>query len=139
MHVSIHRITVQTEGVVDMHDITSEVQRAIQASECQDGLVTAFVRHTTAAIIIGEYESGLIHDMPGYIERLAPAGVDYRHNQVNHDDNAHSHLAGSVIGPSESIPFADGRLVLGTWQQIILVELDTHARSREVVIQVMGD
>ena len=97
-----------------------------------------FVRHTTAAIMIGEYEPGLIHDMPAYIEHLAPAGVDYRHNQVNHDDNAHSHLAGSVIGPSETVPVVDGRLVPGTWQQIILIELDPHPRQREVVIQVVG-
>ncbi|TVR73063.1 MAG: YjbQ family protein [Sphaerobacteraceae bacterium] len=139
MQVSTHQLTIQTEGVIDMHDITGEVQRTVQQSGCQNGLVTAFVRHTTAAIMIGEYEPGLIHDMPAYIERLAPAGVDYRHNQVNHDDNAHSHLAGSVIGPSETIPVVDGRLVLGTWQQIILIELDTHPRSREVVIQVVGE
>lgn len=138
MGVSTHTITIQTGGGVEMHDITGDAQLAVKNSGFQNGLATAFVRHTTAAIMIGEYEPGLIHDMPDYIERLAPAGVDYRHNQVNHDDNAHSHLAGSVIGPSETIPFTNGQLVLGTWQQVIFIELDTHSRAREVVIQVVG-
>jgi secondary thiamine-phosphate synthase enzyme len=139
MHVSTHQIMVQTEGNVDMHDITEEVQRVIDLNECQNGLATVFVRHTTAAIMIGEHEPGLVEDMPEYIEQLAPSDAQYRHNQVNHDDNAHSHLAGSVLGPSETIPFSGGQLLLGTWQHIILVELDTHPRTRDVAIQIIGD
>ena len=139
MTIHTHRLTVETRGNYDMHDITADVQQAVTDSRCQNGLINTYVRHTTAAIIIGEYEPGLIHDLPIQVERLAPAGGDYRHNALNHDDNAHSHLAGSIMGPSESVPFTDGALLLGTWQQVILIELDPHARRREVVIQVIGE
>lgn len=139
MPVHTHRITIETRGGSDMHDISSEVQQAVQRSECQNGLAHVFVRHTTAAIMIGEYEPGLVHDFPAQVERLAPSDARYRHNELNHDDNAHSHLVGSIMGPSETVPFTDGRLELGTWQQITLLELDSHPRRREVVIQIMGE
>lgn len=139
MTVHTHRITVETRGGNDMHDISGEAQRAIQQSGRRNGIVTVFVRHTTAAIMVGEYEPGLVHDFPAQIERIAPAIGSYRHNELNHDDNAHSHLVGSIMGPSETVPFTDGHLLLGTWQQIILLELDTHPRQREVVIQVVGE
>ena len=139
MPVHTHRLTIETRGEVDMHDISGDVQQAVQQSGCENGLVTVFVRHTTAAIMVGEYEPGLVHDFPAQIERLAPRNAQYRHNELNHDDNAHSHLIGSIMGPSETVPFVNGRLTLGTWQQITLLELDSHPRSREVVIQIMGE
>lgn len=139
MSVHTHRITVETRGDNDMHDISGEVHAAVRASGCRDGIVNVFVRHTTAAVMVGEYEPGLVHDIPIPLERIAPARGDYRHNELNHDDNAHSHLVGSIMGPSETVPFAGGGLLLGTWQQIILLELDTHPRQREVVIQVVGE
>jgi secondary thiamine-phosphate synthase enzyme len=139
MTVHTDRFTVETRGENDMHDVTSTVSRVVDESGCESGLVNVFVRHTTAAIMIGEYEPGLMHDIPVPLERIAPPDFDYRHNQLNHDDNAHSHLVGSIMGPSESIPFVDGRLLLGTWQQIILLELDPHPRSREVIVQVIGE
>jgi secondary thiamine-phosphate synthase enzyme len=139
MTVHTGRFTVETRGENDMHDITGEVGRIVQESGCQNGVVNVFVRHTTAAIMIGEYEPGLVHDIPVPLERIAPPDRDYRHNQLNHDDNAHSHLVGSIMGPSETVPFTDGRPVLGTWQQVILLELDTHPRRREVVVQVIGE
>lgn len=139
MPVHTHRLTIETRGETDMHDITSDVQQAVQQSECENGLVTVFVRHTTAAIMIGEYEPGLVHDFPAQIERLAPSNAQYRHNELNHDDNAHSHLIGSIMGPSETVPFTGGRLALGTWQQITFLELDSHPRRREIVIQIMGE
>jgi secondary thiamine-phosphate synthase enzyme len=139
MTAHTHRFTVETRGENDMHDITSVVSQVISESGCQSGLVNVFVRHTTAVIMIGEYEPGLVHDIPVPIERIAPADLDYRHNQLNHDDNAHSHLVGSLMGPSETVPFAGAQMLLGTWQQIILLELDTHPRNREVVVQVLGE
>lgn len=139
MIVHTHRIAVETRGDNEMHDISVEVERAVRESGCQAGIVNVFSRHTTAVIMIGEYEPGLIHDIPMPLERIAPRDHDYRHNQINHDDNAHSHLIGSIMGPSETIPFAEGTLLLGTWQQVILIELDLHPRRREVVIQVMGE
>ena len=139
MTVHSHRLRVDTHGETDMHDLTSDVARVVTESECSGGLVNIFVRHTTAAIIIGEYEPGLVHDVPILLERIAPAGLDYRHNVLNHDDNAHSHLVGSIMGPSETIPFQDGTLLLGTWQAIILLEMDTHPRTREVIVQVVGE
>ena len=134
-----HTVSVETRGGNDMHDITALVQETLRESGLQHGIATVFVRHTTAAIIIGEYEPGLIHDIPNLIENIAPASGDYRHNILNHDDNAHSHLVGSLMGPSETVPFSDGALTLGTWQQIILIELDPHPRRREIVIQIMGE
>jgi secondary thiamine-phosphate synthase enzyme len=139
MTVHTHHLSVETHGNNDMHDITREVEQVVQQSGCLGGFVNVFSRHTTAAIMIGEYEPGLIHDIPVPLERIAPADRDYRHNQLNHDDNAHSHLIGSIMGPSETIPFAEGRLLLGTWQQVIMLELDTHPRRREVIIQVVGE
>jgi secondary thiamine-phosphate synthase enzyme len=139
MPVHTQYLTVETRGEMEMHDITGEVQDAVQQCGCQNGLANVFVRHTTAVIMIGEFEPGLVHDIPLQMERLAPAAGDYRHNEVNRDDNAHSHLIGSIMGPSETVPFSDGRLALGTWQQITLLELDTHPRRREVLVQVIGE
>jgi secondary thiamine-phosphate synthase enzyme len=139
MAVHTHQFVVETRGECDMHDLTHEVSEALRANGLRNGLATVFVRHTTAAIIIGEFEPGLVHDMPEQIERMAPALATYRHNALNHDDNAHSHLVGSIMGPSETTPFVDGSLVLGTWQQIILLELDTHPRRREIVVQLIGE
>ncbi len=139
MTVHTQHVTIDTHGDNDMHDITDEVRDALQKSGCQHGLVNVFVRHTTAAIIIGEYEPGLIHDIPIAVDNIAPASGNYRHNALNHDDNAHSHLVGSIMGPSETVPFSNGKLMLGTWQQVILLELDTHPRRRDIVIQITGE
>jgi secondary thiamine-phosphate synthase enzyme len=122
-----------------MHDITGEVQSAIGDSGASDGVATVFVMHTTAAIIVSEYEPGIIADIHVPLQRIAPSDAEYRHNALNADDNAHSHLTGSIIGPSQTIPFTAGRLTLGTWQRVALLELDTRPRSRKIVVQVMGE
>jgi len=115
------------------------VEAAIAASGCQEGIVTVFVAHTTAAVAISEYEPGLIDDFPAMLERLVPPDQGYRHNAINHDDNAHSHLRASLLGPSLTVPFDRGRLALGIWQRIVLIDFDTHPRSRQVVVQVLGE
>lgn len=133
------RVQVKTSGGNEMHDMTELVSGAIVESGCLSGIVTVFVSHTTAAVTISEYEPGLIADIGPALERIAPAGISYRHNALNHDDNAHSHLQSSIIGPSLVVPFDAGRLELGTWQRIVLIDGDTHPRERHVVIQVMGE
>jgi secondary thiamine-phosphate synthase enzyme len=133
------RIQIQTRGRDEMRELTGEAQRAIDVSGCQAGVVTVFVAHTTAAVGIGEFEPGLITDLPATFDRLVPADISYRHNALNHDDNAHSHLRASLLGPSVTVPFDDGRLLLGAWQQIVLIDFDTHPRTRNVVVQVLGE
>jgi secondary thiamine-phosphate synthase enzyme len=137
--VHTERVTIETRGEHDLHDLTGRVGDTLRSSGLRAGIVTVFVAHTTAAITVSEYERGLIDDVRLPLERIAPVGEDYLHNRLNADDNAHSHLLSSIIGPSVTVPFADGRLLLGTWQGITLLELDTHPRSRQVVIQVIGE
>jgi secondary thiamine-phosphate synthase enzyme len=133
------RVQVQTRGDNEMVDLTEQVAGAVAESGCDAGTATVFVSHTTAAIMISEFEPGLIEDINHTLERIAPAGIPYRHNTLNYDDNAHSHLRSSVVGASLVVPFDDRRLVLGIWQRIILIDFDTHPRTREAVLQVMGE
>jgi secondary thiamine-phosphate synthase enzyme len=133
------RLQIQTHGDNEMIDLTERVTGAVVESGCRAGITTVFVSHATAAVMISEFEPGLIEDINQTLERISPAGIPYRHNALNYDDNAHSHLRSSVIGPSLVVPFDDRRLVLGTWQRIVLIDFDTHPRRREVVVQVMGE
>lgn len=137
--IQTSRIQVKTSGGNEMHNLTELVTGAIAGSGCRSGIVTVFVVHTTASVTISEYEPGLIADIGPALDRIAPPGTGYRHNALNHDDNAHSHLQSSIIGPSLVVPFDAGRLELGTWQRIVLIDGDTHPRDRQVVIQVMGE
>jgi secondary thiamine-phosphate synthase enzyme len=139
MTVRTQSITIDTRGSSQIHNLTSRASQAIADSGCTSGIVTVFVAHTTAAVCISEFEPGLIDDLPETFDRLVPADASYRHNQVNHDDNAHSHIRSTILGESVTVPFDNGRLLLGTWQQIVLIDFDTHPRSRTVVIQVMGE
>ncbi len=139
MTINTRTITVETRGSSQMQNLTRRAQVAIVESGCVSGVVTVFAAHTTAAVAISEFEPGLIEDLPEVLDRLVPEHVVYRHNQLNHDDNAHSHIRTTLLGPSVTIPFAKGTLLLGTWQQIVLIDFDTHPRSRNVVIQVMGE
>lgn len=137
--ISTSFVEISTQGGNEMHDLTTVAQDAITDSGCQAGIATVFVAHTTASIAISEYEPGLISDIHGTLERIAPAGYRSLHNQLNRDDNSHSHLRSTVIGPSMVVPFDHGRLLLGTWQRIVLIDFDTHPRTRTVHIQVMGE
>ncbi len=139
MTIKTQTITLDTRGSSQMQNLTERARQAITDSGCSTGIVTVFVAHTTAAVAVSEFESGLIDDLPDAIERLIPDDVTYRHNQINHDDNAHSHLRTTLLGPSVTIPFDQGNLLLGTWQQIVLIDFDTHPRTRNIVIQVMGE
>jgi secondary thiamine-phosphate synthase enzyme len=130
-------LRLSTAGDGDTVDITAEIQRAVDEAGVEDGQATAFVRGSTAAITTMEYEPGGVHDLAAMLDRLIPAEGDYEHNRLNHDTNSHAHQRASVIGPSQAVPVIGGRLQLGTWQQIVLLDFDDRPRERTVVIQVV--
>ncbi len=136
VHTSEARFSTQGDG--DAVDITGHVQRSVEEAGIADGQATAFVRGSTAAVTTMEYEPGGVHDLKAMLERLFPAAGDYEHNRLNHDTNSHAHQRASVIGPSLSVPVIDGRLALGTWQQIVLLDFDDRPRERTVVVQVLA-
>ncbi|HEX7445021.1 MAG TPA: secondary thiamine-phosphate synthase enzyme YjbQ [Methanothrix sp.] len=123
----------------EVKDLTDEVQEALESSSVKAGVVTLFVPGATAAITTIEYEDGLVADLGDALERIAPEEIDYAHNERWHDGNGHSHIRASLLGPGLSVPFCEGRLMLGTWQQIVFLELDNRGRQRKVVLQIMGE
>jgi secondary thiamine-phosphate synthase enzyme len=131
-------LRLETPGNGHIVDITEGVARVVGASGAGRGIVTAFATGSTVAITTMEYEPGGVSDLQALLDRLIPAGGDYEHNRRNHDTNAHAHLRAAVIGPSETIPFVDGRLALGTWQQLVLIDFDDRPRSRSVTVQVIS-
>jgi secondary thiamine-phosphate synthase enzyme len=136
--ISSSELRFPTQGDTDVIDITVEVQTAVAGAGAEEGQVLAFVRGSTAAITTMEFEPGGVADLREMLERLIPTEGDYAHNRLNHDTNSHAHQRASVIGPSETIPIIGGRLALGTWQQLVLIDFDDRPRERTVVIQVAG-
>ncbi len=138
--VKTEKIEVQTHGNTQVIDITGQVATAVAGSGLQAGVVTLFQVGSTAGITTTEYEPGLVnHDLKAAFERIAPEDGRYEHEETWQDDNGHAHVRASLLGPSLSVPFLDGRLTLGTWQQIILVDFDTRPRTRTVVCQIIGE
>jgi secondary thiamine-phosphate synthase enzyme len=137
--VAVHtsELNVSTRGDGDVLDITDGVRAAVLESGIADGLATAFVRGSTAAITTMEFEPGGVHDLRAAFDRLIPVEGDYEHNRLNHDTNSHAHQRASIVGPSEVVPVQAGRLALGTWQQLVLIDFDDRARERTVVVQVL--
>lgn len=133
------RIKLRTKGEVDMIDITTEVESLVTGSRIRNGIATVFVQGSTAAVTTIEYEPGLLSDFPSLLERIAPRNAVYEHEERWHDGNGHSHVRASLLGPSLTVPINEGRLTLGTWQQLVLVELDTRSRTRELVVQILGE
>ena len=133
------KLTLTTRGNGDTIDITPSVERALQESQLTSGMVTLFVVGSTAALTTIENEDGAVNDLNRAIERIAPRDLEYEHHLRWGDDNGHSHVRAALLGPTLSIPFVGGRLTLGTWQQIILIDFDTRPRQREVVAQIMGE
>lgn len=129
---------VETGGGVELHDLTGDVARGVSRAGVREGVAVVHVPGSTAAITTIEYEPGLVEDMEAVLEKVAPQNAHYAHNARWGDGNGHSHVRASLIGPSLSIPVSEGALVLGTWQQVVLVELDNRPRSRRVVVKVMG-
>ena len=132
-------LSLDSRGHGHILDITSEVAEAVRESDLSQGVATVFVTGSTAGLTTVEYEPGLVHDLTAAFERLYPKAMEYRHHETWGDDNGHSHVRASMLGPSLAVPFVDRRLTLGTWQQIILVDFDTRPRSREFVVQMIGE
>ncbi|HJT48679.1 MAG TPA: secondary thiamine-phosphate synthase enzyme YjbQ [Nitrososphaeraceae archaeon] len=139
MTVITKAIKINSKGENDMVDITDRTLKAIQETNLEDGIVTVFVSGSTGAITTIEYEPGLRSDFPKMLNRIVPRNIDYEHDKTWHDGNGHSHVRASLIGPSLTVPFKDGDLILGTWQQIVFFELDTKPRERTITIQVIGE
>jgi len=131
--------TVDTKGQGDAVDLTPDVQDAVRASGAWSGLANVFVAGSTAGVTTLEFEPGVVHDVDRALGAVAPRDGDYRHHLRWGDDNGSSHVRAALVGPSLSVPFDRGVLRLGTWQQIALLEFDTAARQRHVVIQVIGE
>jgi secondary thiamine-phosphate synthase enzyme len=132
-------IQLQTAGHRDLQDITPEVTRIVAASRVRAGTATVFVVGSTGAVGAIEFEPGLERDLPEMLDRLIPPSRAYGHEQAWHDGNGHSHLQATLLGPSLTVPIRDGQLVLGTWQQLVHLECDVRARSRTLMVTVMGE
>jgi secondary thiamine-phosphate synthase enzyme len=132
------RVRLPQTRELELVDVTPMVQAEVTASEVDEGLVLVFVPGSTAAVTTIEFEPGLREDFPRFLERLAPRGRPYAHDLTWHDGNGHSHVRASLLGPSLCVPFQAGKLLLGTWQQIVMVELDTKTRRRDLIIQIAG-
>jgi secondary thiamine-phosphate synthase enzyme len=138
MPVHTGELRLSTRGDNDIIDITEGVQRVIATSGAGQAQATAFVRGSTAAITTMEFEPGGVQDLSAALERLIPTEGDYEHNRLNRDTNSHAHQRASLVGATESVPVIDGRLALGTWQQLVLIDFDDRPRDRTVVVQVVS-
>jgi secondary thiamine-phosphate synthase enzyme len=131
-------LRMDTPGNGHIVDITPGVASVVQTAGVDRGVATVFAVGSTVGVTTMEYEPGGVHDLQALLDRLIPASGDYEHNRRNHDTNAHAHLRAAVIGPSEAIPVLDGRLALGTWQQVVLIDFDDRPRRRTVTVQVLS-
>jgi secondary thiamine-phosphate synthase enzyme len=131
-------LRLETPGNGHIVDITPGVESVLSTSGVDRGIVSLFATGSTVAVTTMEYEPGGVHDLQALLDRLIPPAGDYEHNRRNHDTNAHAHLRAAVIGPSEMIPVVDGRLALGTWQQVVLIDFDDRPRQRSVTVQVLS-
>jgi len=132
-------IKLKSRGETDIINITNETQDAVQKSKIKNGIVTVFVPGATGGITTVEYEAGLVKDLKDVFEKIAPRNGEYAHNLKWGDGNGFSHVRASMLGPSLTVPFSDGNLTLGTWQQIIFIDFDNRARTREIILQIMGE
>ena len=139
MKTKTERIQIDTLGGVQVIDITNQVQELLAKSNLNDGLATVFIPGSTATVTTIEYEPGLIADIKKALDRIAPRDGHYEHDQRWHDGNGHSHVRASFLKPSVAIPFSNKTLLLGTWQQLVFIELDVRPRNRTIVVQLIGD
>ncbi len=139
MGIETSRISLSTKGYTDIFDITKKVDAAVSKSGFENGTVTVFVPGSTGGVTTVEYEPGLVKDIKEIFERLFPYEDHYEHNAAWGDGNGSSHIRASLLGPSITVPFVNGEMTLGTWQQIIFIDFDTKGRSREIVVQVAGE
>ena len=138
MEIKTHTISVKTKGANDILDITGEVQKILQDSGLNEGNVLLFVPGSTAGLTTIEFEPGLLKDYPEFFEKIIPAKSGYHHDETWDDANGYAHVRASLQGPSLTVPFSKGKLLLGTWQQIILVDFDNRSRKRNIIVQLTG-
>lgn len=138
MKIVSKKIIIDTKGNEDFVNITPQLRDIYNASSLNDGIITVFVSGSTAAIAAFEYEPGLIKDLQGFYDKIAPSNVHYNHDETWGDANGFSHVRATFTGPSIVIPFEEGKLLLGTWQQVVLMEFDNRPRRRDIVVQLMG-
>ena len=139
MAVETRSFKMKTQGFCDIQNITPQVSEIVQNSKISNGYALVFVGGSTAAVTTIEYESGVVQDLKDAIERLVPQDIVYAHDSRWGDGNGFSHVRASLLGPSEIIPFANHRLLLGTWQQIVIADFDNNPRLREVYVQLQGE
>ena len=139
MSVFYDELEVKTQGEVDIIDITGSIQKTISKSKIKNGIACVFVPGSTGTLTTIEYEPGLMKDFPRALEKIAPKNDYYNHHETWHDDNGHSHVRASLMGPSITLPIKNGKLLHGTWQQIVFVELDTRPRNRNLIVEIVGD
>ena len=138
MAVHTGQLRFSTEGDGDVMDLTEGIESILEAAGVDTGVVSVFVPGSTAAVTTMEFEPGGVQDLRVTLDRLIPSRGDYEHNRLNHDTNSHAHIKAAIVGPSETVPVREGRLALGTWQQVVLVDFDDRPRERTVVVQVVG-
>ncbi len=138
MAVHTGHLRFTTDGDGDVIDLTEGVLQVVLSAGVEDGVVSVFVPGSSAAVTTMEHEPGGIHDLQALLDRLIPPEGDYEHNRLNRDTNSHAHQRASLIGPSEAIPISGGRLALGTWQQLVLIDFDDRPRKRTVLVQVLS-
>lgn len=139
MKIITKEIIISTEGNTDIKDLTRDINEVLKASKLLEGTCTVFSIGSTASITTIEFEPGLIIDIPKVLERLIPAYSKYHHNDTWGDNNGHSHIRSALIGTSFNVPFVKGELILGTWQQIVLIDFDSRKRTRRVAVQLIGE
>ena len=139
MAVYTERIDISTKGFTDIINITKKVQGFVLKNKCREGQLLVFIDGSTAAISTIEYEPGLLKDLPEFLNLIIPMDKNYKHDQTWHDGNGYAHLRSTLIGTSFTAPVLDGKIVLGTWQQIILIDFDNGPRQRHVILQFTGN
>ena len=138
MEIETRSFDISTKGNTDIIDITDKVQSQINSAGFTEGYVLVFVGGSTAAITTIEFEPGLLKDYPDFFEKIIPSNISYQHDNTWHDGNGHSHIRAALQGASFTVPFANAKLLLGTWQQIILIDFDNRSRRRKVIVQITG-
>ncbi len=137
--VKTYEIVLNTKGFCDIHDITHEVENKLRESGIKEGICLVFIPGATAAVTTTEFEPGNVKDYQEFMEKIVPSTKPYHHNDTWHDGNGFSHLRASLQKPSLCLPFKDGKIIRGTWQNIVVIDFDNRARTRRVIIQFMGD
>ena len=137
--VITQEFNLSAKGYCDFHNITEQVAQAVRDSGLSSGIATVFTPSATSAITTVEYESGMLADFEAFFERIAAQAWEYKHNERYHDGNGFSHVRAALLGPSLSVPFVDGKMILGTWQEIAFLDFDNRSRSRRIIVQMVGE